>query len=90
MANIFGQLSKMVEIAIEKQRRISVCIQHQHNYIMSSFVPSNYDYSENGFHVTDGDYSLSLDEEDCIISYDPIDEEFVLTCENVKYYLALI
>ena len=89
MTNILGRLLRMIENAIVEERQISVCTQQGNNRTMSSFVPTECE-CENSIYVTGEDYSINIDKAGCIIAYDPTDEEFILKCDNVNYYLAMI
>ena len=89
MTNILGQLMETIDAAIVEGREISVCTEHGKNRIMSSFIPTEYDM-EDGIYIAGENYLLNLDKEGCVMNYDPEEEEFLVKCDNVKYYLAII
>ena len=89
MTNILRQLMGMIDAAIVEGREISVCTEHGENRTMSSFIPTEYDMGESIYMMGDN-YSLNLDKEGCVIGYDPEEEEFLIKCDKVKYYLAII
>lgn len=89
MTKILGQLTEMIDAAIVEGREISVCTEHGKNRTMSSFVPTECDL-ENSIYMVGENYSLNLDKEGCVMKYDPEEEEFLVKCDDVKYYLAII
>ena len=88
MMQIIGQLGDMVESAIVEQRELVICTEHGNNHTMNSFIPSELELDDS-IYITGDNYSLNLEIEESVISYDSQEEEFTVTCDNVNYHIGL-
>lgn len=88
MMQILGQLGDMVESAIVEQKEIIICTEHGNNHTMNSFIPSELELDDS-IYITGDNYSLNLEIEGSVISYDSLEEEFKISYDNVNYYIGL-
>lgn len=89
MTEILTQLCGMVESAIVDEREIYVGIRNGKDTMMFSFFPTDYNIEE-GLEIKGDAVSFNILNKYTVVTYDPVEDEYIITSEAVTYYLGII